>query len=358
MSDARGASHANVAVFVPNLGCPHRCTFCDQRAIAGQARMPGPQDVAAAAREGIRTLGEHVKDAELAFFGGSFTAIPPVTMTALLAAAQPFLGPGGYRGIRVSTRPDAVPEGMLALLRRYGVKAVELGAQSMSDQVLRRNGRGHTARDVTDAAGRVKAAGLELGLQMMTGLPGDGDKGAWDTARAIAALSPDTVRIYPTVVVRGTALQSLYISGRYAPQTLEAAVALCAQLLLFFHEKGIRVIRCGLHAERSLSDAYIAGPLHPAFRELCENRIYERQMRAALRSVTLRCPPDETPAGPLVLRVPRGAVSKAAGQRRAVLDALERETGLTLRLREDPALPVYAVEADMPRSPSPEKAAP
>ena len=199
--------HANTAIFVPHNGCPHRCSFCNQNAITGQAKQPPPADVEQAAKRAAETLPKGVT-AELAFFGGSFTAIERNYMVSLLKAAQPFLQAGVFSGIRCSTRPDCIDADILSLLKDYGVKAVELGAQSMNDDVLRRNRRGHTAADVERAAGLIRAAGLSLGLQMMVGLPGDTPNGAWETARCLAALGPETMRIYPTIILSGSLLAS------------------------------------------------------------------------------------------------------------------------------------------------------
>ncbi len=189
---------------------------------------------------------------EFAFFGGSFTAVPRAYMLALLQAVQPYLQSGAYNGIRISTRPDAVDAEILALLKQYGVTAIELGAQSMQDGVLRRNGRGHTARQVAEAAERISAAGFSLGLQMMTGLDGDTPVGCRETAVRLAALEPETMRIYPAIVMEGTELARRWRAGMYEPMSLECAVNLCADLLDFFEQRQIRVIRLGLHASPEL----------------------------------------------------------------------------------------------------------
>lgn len=213
----------------------------------GRAGGPDGEIGRGALRRIGRSLAGTDTDAEIAFFGGSFTAIGRDYMLELLEAAAPFVG-GAFRGIRISTRPDAVDGETLGLLRRYGVTAVELGAQSMDDGVLDQNLRGHTAADVERAAGLVRDAGFELGLQMMTGLYGSDEARDFMTAERLAACAPDTVRVYPTVVMEGTGLAALWRAGAYRPQTLEEAVSLGARLLEFFEGKGVRVIRMGLHA--------------------------------------------------------------------------------------------------------------
>jgi histone acetyltransferase (RNA polymerase elongator complex component) len=329
---------ANVAVFVPHLGCPHDCSFCNQRRISGQQQIPTPADVAQVAKRALGLLGDSAGASEIAFFGGSFTAIEPVLMKSLLAAAAPFVGKGAFKGIRVSTRPDAIDSEKLAILKEYGVTAIELGAQSMDDRVLAMNTRGHMAQDVENASALIHAAGFELGLQMMTGLYGDTPEGARATAAAIAALSPATVRIYPTIVLRGTALEQLCTDGRYQAQSLEEAVALCAELLDYFTARSIRVIRLGLHASEGIEEGYIAGPWHPAFRELCENVNYLKSAREALLGFSGLKEKKDT-----VLLVNAGEISKLAGQHRANLCALEKEFGVRLKIRAASGLRIREV---------------
>ncbi len=323
--------HATVAVFVPHLGCPHRCSFCDQRAITGRQRAPAPADVRAAAEAGLRTLGPSAANAELAFFGGSFTAIPATYRRILLEAAWPYVKSGAYRGIRLSTRPDAIDQTILDELRAFGVTTVELGAQSMADRVLQQNGRGHTAAQVIKAAGLVREAGFSLGLQMMTGLPGSTPESDRATARAFAALSPAEVRIYPALVLRGTDLAAWWASGQYVPQTLEDAVALCADLLDYFEAHDIRVIRLGLHASPQLEAGYLAGPWHPAFGELCRARQYRTRVQEALLTCGLS-------GGPQQVQIAPADQSKALGQRRCNVRAFAAQ-GFALSFLPQPDLP-------------------
>ena len=329
--------HGNVALFVPHAGCPHRCSFCDQRAIAGAEERLTPDKVEAACLQAESRITLPGRQAELAFFGGSFTALPKKEMCALLDAALPFVRRGVFRGIRLSTRPDCVDEGILAALAGRSVTAVELGAQSMDDAVLVQNGRGHTADDVERAAGLIRARGLSLGLQMMTGLPGSTPDTDRETAARLAALRPDTMRIYPTVALRGTPLDGMVRSGAYIPPTLEETVALCAELLLFFEEeRDIPVIRLGLHASPDLEQNRVAGPWHPAFRELCEGRIYRDRAASLLRECGI-------PPGPVRLLVHPRALSAMIGQRRGNV-VWFRERGYRVEVEGDPALSRYRVK--------------
>lgn len=307
--------HANVALFVPNNGCPHRCSFCSQRSITGKQVQPSAEDVRKAAEIGLRTLGPKAAEAEIAFFGGSFTAVERSYMVSLLEAAQPYLGGGKFRGIRLSTRPDAVNPEILNVLERYGVTSIELGAQSMDDGVLAANGRGHTAQQVRQASELIRSRGFLLGLQMMTGLRGDTDEKAWKTAEQLAELNPACVRIYPTIALRGTELGEAYLRGEYRPQTLENAVALCSGLLDYFERRGIRVIRLGLHASPELERDMLAGPWHPAFRELCESRRFFVGITGELHRLHI-------PEGRLSIAVSPVCVSQAAGQKKENLHKL------------------------------------
>ncbi len=280
------------------------CSFCNQHIISGKEKTATPEDV----RKAVRVALSHdCKGGQLAFFGGSFTAIDRAYMIRLLDAAKPFVDDGSISGIRISTRPDAVDDEVLDILSHYGVEAIELGAQSMDDEVLLLNRRGHTSDDVRYAAKLIRVHGFELGLQMMTGLYGDTDEGTIYTAKELAKLSPDTMRIYPTVILDGTELAEVYRAGKFVPQTLDEAVSLCAKLLLFFEEQGIRVIRTGLHSGGNVDDGYIAGAYHPAFRELCESEIYLEKVKAVLAS---------KPQGKYKIFVSSKEISKMTGQKR------------------------------------------
>jgi len=271
------ARRAVIPVFIPHLGCPRDCVFCNQRSIAAPSE-PRPEEIGAFIAERLAYSGD---GAELAFFGGSFTAISPVKRRAYLEAAYPFVASDRLSGIRLSTRPDAIDETILAELKSFGVTTIELGAQSMDDGLLERANRGHTAADTVRASGLIKDAGFTLILQMMLGLPGD-DGHSFETARQIAALRPDGVRIYPTVVIRHTRLEEMWRKGEYTPLTVEKAAEICAELIDFFENQNIRVIRAGLNPTEELGGEVVAGPYHPAFGELCRSRIYMKKAEALL----------------------------------------------------------------------------
>ena len=300
--------HINVALFVPDEGCPHRCSFCNQKTISGSAARLEPIDVISACETALS--GENdLSGAEIAFFGGSFTAIEKGYMLSLLKAAKSYLDRGFFKGIRISTRPDCIDEEILFLLKEYGVTSIELGCQSMDNTVLSLNERGHTAEDCENACRLIKKHGFELGVQMMTGLFGDTDEKAIETAKKLISLSPDTVRIYPTVVLKNTALEKLYESGEYKPQTLEEAVSLCSRLLKLFTESGVRVIRLGLHSGGNVDEGYVAGAYHPAFREKCESRLYRENIEKLLNE-------ENVQKGSVTLFVSPRYLSQAKGQKK------------------------------------------
>lgn len=260
----------NISVFVPHLGCPQQCSFCNQKTITGREKQPTPEDVMAAIETALNRKGYEY---ELAFFGGSFTAIDRDYMKSLLEAAYPYVQNGSIKGIRISTRPDFIDGEILSILKEYGVSSIELGAQSMDDEVLFANLRGHTSKDVENASKLIKEYGFELGLQMMTGLYKDTDEKALETAKKLIALKPETVRIYPTVVLKGTYLAELFEKEEYKPQTVDDAANLCTKLLPLFENAGIKVIRLGLHASDDIKKNMVAGAYHESFGEIVQSRI-------------------------------------------------------------------------------------
>ena len=304
-----------IPIFVPHAGCPNMCVFCDQKRISGSP-FPADGETVEKALSG-RPDGD---GCELAFYGGSFTAIGARRQEELLSAAAPHLTRGAVSTIRVSTRPDAVDAGTLERLIRFGVRTVELGAQSMDESVLRLSGRGHTADDTRRAAALVKAAGLGLILQMMTGLPGSSDSSDINTAKEIIALAPDGVRIYPTVVIKNTRLEDMLRAGQYKEHTVEDAVRVCAVILPLFEAAGIPVIRLGLNPTEELSGgSAAAGAYHPALGELVRSRILRRRAEELLREVS--------PGSDVLLYVPAGRLSQMIGQK--------KENTLWLRQRFD-----------------------
>lgn len=258
-----------VPIFIPFGGCPHQCVFCDQNGITGNSSLPEAKEV----RETIETYlstwrGGGPKEA--AFYGGSFTGLPIEKQREYLECAFEFVKAGQLDSIRVSTRPDCVNEGVILMLKRYGVNIVELGAQSMDDGVLKLSGRGHTADDTRKAVSLLKDAGLAAGLQFMPGLPGDTEETILKTVQEIIALGPSFVRVYPSLVLKDTPLYRMYIQGLYQPWELSGMVKVCRSISALLKEAGIPIIRMGLQPTAELERSLAAGPYHPSFRQLVE----------------------------------------------------------------------------------------
>lgn len=273
----RRDKHFIVPVFIPHQGCPHRCVFCDQRSVTGSAALPpSPEAVRENIQNFLRYKGERHQTTEIAFYGGTFTGLSCNYQEALLKTAEQFILSKQVHSIRLSTRPDAIDEKRLDLLKKYNVTTVELGAQSMNDQTLSSSNRGHTASDTVKAVKLVKKYEFNLGLQIMPGLPGDTEESMLDTGKKTASLEPDMVRVYPTVVLKNSHLARLYQQGAYTPLTTRQAVRIAKKLLCLFNRHGIPVIRLGLQASDSLNgpDGIIAGPFHPAFGHMVHSAIF------------------------------------------------------------------------------------
>ncbi len=261
-----------IPVFVPHMGCPHDCCFCNQRTISGQEKPPGEEDV----RNTIRaysSIAEHYGSVEVAFYGGSFTAIPTVQQEMYLKTARDSVG--AHVPFRISTRPDCIDLSTLRLLKAYGVATIELGAQSMCDSVLQASGRGHSSEDTVKASALIKEENFLLGIQTMLGLPGADRAAELYTMQRVIAIKPALVRIYPTIVLAGTALDRMYQTGKYEPMTLAQAVEISAEIIPAYEKHDITVIRAGLQSSDNISEngKITAGPYHPAFGELVRAHI-------------------------------------------------------------------------------------
>ncbi len=327
--------HSNISIFIPHIGCPNMCSFCNQHTISGAQSAPGAEDVKKICSQALSEV-KNPGDAEIAFFGGSFTAVPHRYMLELLEAAQEFLGDGRFSGIRVSTRPDCIDSEVLELLKKYHVTSIELGAQSMSDEVLDANRRGHTSKDVTDAAELIREYGFELGLQVMIGLYKSTSEAELGTLDRILEIHPDTVRIYPVVILKGTELGRLYESGEYVTLTFDEVVEIVSIYLMMAEQAGIKVIKCGLHASEFVERDMIGGFYHPAFREICENNIY----RSRMEEMTAYTGED---GFDFVFAVNPSCISKAVGQKKCNIEYF-RKQGINIKIIGDKNVPKYQCE--------------
>ena len=268
-----------IPIFVPHLGCKQCCTFCDQKTISGETKQVTADDV----RNTIEYYLKNFKNdnyVEVAFFGGSFTAIPIETQKELLEAVQPYIKDKKVDSIRLSTRPDAIDKNILKMLKKYHVKTIELGVQSSNNYILERCKRGHTFEDVKKASKLIRRYRFKLGHQMMVGLPESTEKDDIKTAEDIIKLKPKLVRIYPVLVIKGTGLEREYRNKEFTPLTVGQAVERSKEILRLFAKKNIQVIRIGLQNTETIADPknkdseVVAGPYHPAFGQLVEDSIW------------------------------------------------------------------------------------
>ncbi len=276
-------------VFLPNIGCPHRCAFCDQRAVTGQeGSLPEIQDLNDCF-EKVRFSGKQAKDAfltrQIAFFGGNFTAIPRSIQKRYLDWASDKVARGYVNSIRFSTRPDALGEHEFVFLKNYPVGTVEVGVQSLNDEVLRKVERGHTSLDCERAVARVVRQGWEAGVQLMPGLPGETLESFLSGVERVSQWTVRYVRLYPAVVLKETRLAEDYAQGVYTPLTLEKAITWCARACDILEARGIEVIRMGLPASERLQESVVAGPYHPAFGFLVQSSRFHRVLWHKIRKL-------------------------------------------------------------------------
>ncbi len=268
----------NIPIFLPELACPFRCVYCNQFSITGKQQIPDTQYVKNTIDQYLSSFTENERFVEVAFFGGNFTGLPEKMQDDFLKIVQPYLEKGVIQGIRCSTRPDYIDEKRVKTLKNFGMRNIELGAQTTNDEILRRCGRGHTFRDIEKASQVIVDEGITLGLQMMLGLPFDTFENDMQTAHDIVRLGAKETRIYPCIVVKDTGLERIYHVGKYIPLTLDEAVKQSATLYEYFTENDVKVLRIGLHTSDDLNgDAFVAGPYHKNFAEMVFSRLWGRK---------------------------------------------------------------------------------
>ncbi len=312
--------------FLPMQGCDRQCVYCDQQAISGETQPPQRTEIQAA----LAQL-EPGSGVELAYYGGSFTCLPRDTQLGYFALAQGALAEGRLAGLRISTRPDAVPPETCAWLKQQGVSCVELGVQSFDDQVLTAAGRGYTAQQAREGAAAVTQAGLILGLQLMTGLPLDTPALSLASMGEAIACGPSLLRVYPTLVLKNTPLARMYQAGTYQPQTLEVAIACCVAMVKLAVAADIPIQRLGLNPSPSLEAALLAGPYHPAFGGLVWEALKKEQLQELLH--------DLEPEAPGLLTFPKSELPLVFGQKRQTMLWLSRNWP-NLALLPDQDLPL------------------
>lgn len=263
-----------IPIFLPNMGCRERCLFCNQK--ASTEGLPSPSSVINFIETSLLVIPFDKKNREkqIAFYGGSFTAIPKEDQALYLKEVQPFITSGLIDCIRISTRPDALDEETLSFLKEYRVKTIEIGVQSMIDEVLLLSRRGHSAKDTVDAIQRSKQQGFEVGLQLMIGLPGDSCDRFLQTLKQVIELQPNFVRVHPTLILKGAPLENLWRAGGYSPLSLDEAIQWLKKGVLKLENSSIRVARIGLQPTRELERDYLSGPYHPALHQLVNSAIF------------------------------------------------------------------------------------
>lgn len=326
------SKHYIIPIFVPHLGCPHDCVFCNQRKIASSITDITPEDVRNTIEEYLGYFRQN-SFIEVAFYGGSFTAIDMDIQSSLLKIPYEYKKRGIIHEIRLSTRPDAIDETILNNLNRYDVDTIELGVQSMDKEVLDASGRGHTVEDVFKAVDLIKRFGFKLGLQMMIGLPKDNLNRDVKTAMEFIDLKPDCVRIYPTLVIRDTYLEKELYAGRYMALKIDEAINISTILLMLFYLNKINVIRVGLQVTENiqLGKDVIDGPFHPAFRQLVESNVYREILTSYFSKMGV-----DTEGKILKITANKKAISSISGQKSSNIEYLIRRYGFKkVKIYED-----------------------
>lgn len=320
-----------IPFFIPHAGCPNTCTFCDQRLLSGsRPPLPEPEQIQNTVEQWLhRSPG---RPAEVAFFGGSFSLLPVETQRILLGSVRRFIDDGQLSGVRISTRPDALEDEILNFLREHGVKTIEVGVQSLDDQVLQRCNRGHSASDAVQGIARVADAGFQVGAQLLPGLPGDTLQTAVQTVHNVIDAGAQFLRIYPAVVLSGTQLAQLFQAGEYTPPDLAQGVQICARMLHICLQKGIPVIRIGLQADESLQNenTILAGCWHPALGQLVRSELYyDLICKLTTESVTNE---------PFALICHPRSLSEVVGNRRHNLKRLQQQGIIINHISSDSSL--------------------
>ncbi len=326
--------HSNIPIFIPELACRHQCVFCDQKKISGADSITQPEEVKDIVGRYLETMSENMA-INIAFFGGSFTGLAINLQEQYLKEAFRFVKNGDVSGIRLSTRPDYINRTVLELLKKYGVTTIELGAQSTSQEVLNKSGRGHTVEDIRDASRLICKNGFELGLQMMIGLPGDNYERSIQTAKDIVSLEAGNTRIYPAIVVKGTTLEKMYREGEYVPLTLEKAIEWTKDIVKIFERSNVTIIRMGLHPSEGLviGKSLIDGPFHPSFKEIVMTKIWEEIIDTELNDIA---------SNKIKISVSEKQLHYAIGYRQANRERLNSK-GYTVRFAGDPGFSKYKI---------------
>ena len=294
-----------IPIFVPHLGCPNDCIFCNQKSISGQKKKMTKEEAKKIIEEYLASIKEEEAQIEIAFYGGSFTAIETDLQEELLEVAYEYIQEGKVESIRISTRPDCIDKDTLKRLKKYKVKTIELGVQSANDYILKRTNRGHTFADVKKASRMIRWNGFKLGHQMMVGLPESTRIDEMNTAKALIKLKPKMIRIYPVLVIKNTPLEKEYQEGKYDALPLVQAVETCKELVRMFADKKIEIIRVGLQNTDEIAEPgkeeseVVAGPYHPAFRQLVESAMWYDAIVGKIKKLNVKVKEVEVTVNPI-----------------------------------------------------------
>ena len=294
-----------IPIFVPHLGCPNDCIFCNQKSISGQKKSMTKEEAKNIIDNYLASINKEDAEIEIAFFGGSFTAIEKEKQEELLKVAYEYVKEGKVESIRISTRPDCIDKETLKRLKKYKVKTIELGVQSANDYILKRANRGHTFKDVKKASKLIRWYGFKLGHQMMVGLPESTRIDEVNTAKQLIKLKPNMVRIYPVLVVKNTKLEKEYEEGKYQPLSVVQAVEICKEIVRLFADKKIDIIRVGLQNTEEISDPknkqseVVSGPYHPAFRQLVESAMWYDAIVGKIKKLNVKVKEVEVTVNPI-----------------------------------------------------------
>ena len=323
-----------IPIFVPHLGCPNDCIFCNQKSISGQKKNLTKEEAKKQIDSFLDNLKDKKEEKEIAFFGGSFTGIEEEKQNELLELANEYIKKGEVKSIRISTRPDYIDKKILKRLKKYHVKTIELGVQSASDYILDRAERGHSFEDVKKASKLIRRYGFVLGHQMMVGLPESTRKDEISTAKELIKLKPKIVRIYPVLIVKGTKLEKEYKDGKYEPLSVVQAVEICKELVRMFADKKIEIIRVGLQNTDEISDQknkkseVVAGPYHPAFRQLVESSLWCDSIVDKIKKLNVKVKEVEVTINPI-------DVNNVVGHKKENIKKLKDTYDVDLKIKQD-----------------------
>ena len=326
--------HYIIPIFVPHLGCPNDCVFCNQKSISGQMKMITKEDIKNTIEFYLKNFKEKEVYIEVAFFGGSFTGIDEKLQDDFLSVAYEYIKEQKVNGIRISTRPDYINKSILKRLKKYKVQTIELGVQSVNDYILKRSGRGHTFEDVKKASKLIRWYGFNLGHQMMVGLPESTRIDEINTAKQLIKLKPKMVRIYPVLVIKNTKLEKDYMNEKYQPISIVQAVETCKEIYKMFVKKNIEVIRIGLQntdeisSPENESSQVVAGPYHPAFRQLVESNVWYDIILEKIKKLSVKVKQVEVTVHPL-------DVNNVVGHKRENILKLKDTYDVVLKVKQD-----------------------